>query len=223
MSSTGCENVVSYEEQAIRLLNEKYNDSFEIETVQSQSFSGGYYTVIAYQEDNADLLFRADINSDGSGLSDNYVTRLLYKDMAEQVAWNLNDLAGSYYVFVEAMFEPVMLSNPGITLKEFMEETPKNKFTINVNYAPDTTNSEEVYAGLLNILNDMEGISGKIHLYIMEESNIASVQEYMETHDQCYDEYEGMVESYSVGLIDFENGTITTTKEKIISMLENKL
>ena len=223
MNSMGCGNVISHEKQAIEMLNEKYNDSFEIESVQSQSFSGGYYTVIAYQEEEPTLLFRADIDSDGTGLSDNYVARILYRDMAEQVAWNLNQLPGTYYIYVEAMFEPTMLKKPGITLKEFMEETPKNKFTINVNYAPEETNPEEVYAGLANIFQNMENISGKIHLYIMDETHIARVQEYMETHDRCYDEFEDMVENASVGLIDFENGTIVTAKDEIIRMLENRL
>ena len=223
MNSIGCENVISHEQQAIKMLNEKYNDTFEIESVQSQSFSGGYYTVIAYQEEDSTLLFRADIDSDGTGLSDNYVTRILCRDMSEQVAWNLNSLPGTYYIYVEAMFEPTMLKKPGITLKEFMEETPKNKFTINVNYAPEGASAQEVYGGLTNILQNMENISGKIHLYIMDETNIAVVQEYMETHDRCYDEFEDMVESYSVGLIDFENGVITTAKEEVIRMLGNRL
>lgn len=223
MSTIGCDVLVSHEEQAVRLLNEKYKDSFVIEEVQSQSFSGGYYTVIAYQEDNADVLFRADVNSDGTGLSDNYVAKQLCWDMADQVARNLNDLEGTYYIYIELMFEPDMLSKPGITLKEFMRETPNNRFTINVNYAPDGTNPEAVYAGLSNILNEMESITGKIHLYLMDESNIAHVQEYMETHDRCYDEFEDWAELYSAGIIDFEDGKIVTTKEEIIKMLEKKL
>ena len=223
MNSMGCEALISHEKLAIKLLNEKYNDSFEIETVQSQSFSGGYYTVVAYPQEDSTLLFQAYVNSDGTGVSDNYVTKILCRNLAERVAWNLNSLSGLYYIYIEVLHEPVMLDKPGITLEEFMKETPKNKFTINVCYVPEETNAEEVYSGITNILQGMESISGKICLYVMDETNMSWVQEYMETHDQCYDEFEDMVESYFTGLIDFEKGKITTTKEEVIRMLENKL
>lgn len=223
MSNTGCGNVVSHEKLAIRLLNEKYSESFEIESVQSQSFSGGYYTVIAYQEEEPELLFRAEINSDGTGLSDNYVTKILCRDMAEQVARNLNNLPGIYYIYVEVMFEPMGLSKKGITLKEFMEEMPMNEFIIHVNYVPEDGTSEEIYQGLGNILQNMEGITGRVQLYIMEETDLLWVQDYLETHDRGYGNFENMTESYYAGLIEFEKGVITTTKEEIIKMVENKL
>lgn len=223
MSSMGCKKPVSHEELAIKLLNEKYGEEFDIESVQSQSFSGGYYTVVAYPQEDSTLLFQAYINSDGTGVSDNYVTKVLCRNVAEQVAWNLNSLPGIYYIYVEVMHEPLMLDRPGISLKEFMEETPKNKFTINICYVPEGADAQEVYLGLTNVFQDMESISGKICLYVMDETNMAWVQEYRETHDQGYDEFEDIMESYFVGLIDFEKGTITTAKEEVIEMLESKL
>lgn len=214
---------LSYEELAVKLLNAKYNDSFVIDVVQSHSFLRGYYTVIAYQENNGDVLFKADVNSDGTGISDNYITKLVCNHLADKVAQNLDALKGIYYIFTEVMMEPSMLDNIEITLEEFMEVTPKNKFTININYCPEDTNVEEVYSALTNVLNGLGCISGKIHFYIMDEPMLSKVQDYVETHDKCYDDYKKLVEEYLVEYIDFEKGTIKNTRDEIQKILENKL
>lgn len=223
MSDTGMGKMLSLEEQAVNLLNEKYNDSFEVEIVQSNSFFRGFYTVIAYQEDNGDVLFRASVDSNGKGVSDNYVSRLVCQKLADKVAQNLDALKGVYYIYVKAMTEPSMLDNPNITIEEFMEVVPKNKFTIHVSYAPEETNAKEASEGFMNILKGMEYLSGRINLYVMDELMLAKVQEYMETHDKCYDGYQQMMKEYFAGVIYFEKGTVTSAKEEIVEMLENKL
>lgn len=223
MRETGMDKVLSYEELAIELLNAKYNDSFAIETVQSHSFFRGYYTVIAYQEENGDVLFRADVNSDGTGISDNYVTKLVCHNLADKVAQNLDALKGIYYIFAEVMVEPTMLDNIKITLEEFMKITPKNKFAITINYCPEDTNAEEVGSVLNETLKGLECISGKIYLYVMDELMLSKVQNYMETHDRCYDEYRKMVDKYSAGILDFEKGIIKNAGGEIRKLLENRL
>lgn len=217
------EKILTYEDIAISLLNEKYNDTFEIEEVQSHSIFRGYYTVIAYQEENPDLLFRANVNTDGTAVSDNYVSKIVCKDLSNKVARNLDALKGIYYIFTQVLTEPTMLNNVRITLEEYLEANPKNKFTINVNYCPEETNAEEVYSGLCNILNGLDSISGKINLCVIDEEMFSKIQNYMETHDRCYDEYKHMIEEYSAGMIEFKKGTITTSKEEIMKILENKL
>lgn len=223
MGDTVNEKAFTYEEIAIELLNKKYNDNFEIEEIQSHSFFRGYYTVIAYQEENADLLFRAYVNSDGTGISDNYVTKLVCSDVSDKVARNLDNLKGIYYIFTEVMLELTMLDNVNTSLEEFMETFPNNKFTININYCPEEVSAEEVINALNGTLENLECISGKIHLYIMDEPTLSKVQIYMENHDKCYDEYVSMVEKYSAGIIEFEKGKIKSTKEQINKILENKL
>jgi len=223
MENTDLKRVYSYEELAVKLLNEKYQDSFEIEKVQNHRFLKGYYTVIAYQTENAEILFRARINADGKAVSDNYVTKIVCVDLADKVAQNLDVLGGIYYIFAEAMLEPEMLNNPKVTLEEFLSIFPKNKFTIYVNYCPKEKDADEIYQALKNALQDLPAINGKIRLFIMDEAMLSKVQDYQETRDRCYDDYEDMTEVYFAGEIPFENGKIKYTKEELRKILENKL
>lgn len=213
----------SYEELAVKLLNEKYHDSFEIEAVQSHSIFKGYYTVIAYQTDNADFLFRAYVNSDGKAISDNYVTKIICADLADKVAHNLDTLSGIYYIFAEAKMEPKMLDNIELTLEEFLEVYPKNQFIIYINYCPDEKGADEIYKALENALADLPAIAGVIRFFIMDEVMLSKVQDYQETRDRCYDDYEDMTEAHLVGVIPFESGRIRCTKEEFRKKLENRL
>lgn len=222
------ENIVhdkaySYEELAVKLLNEKYHDLFEIEEVQSHSYFKGYYTVIAYQTDNADFLFRANVNSDGKAISDNYVTKIVCADLADKVAQNLDALGGIYYIFAEAKMEPKMLDNIELTLEEFLGIFPKNQFTIYFNYCPEEKDADEIYKSLENALLDLSAINGTIRFFIMDEAMLSKVQDYQETRDRCYDDYKDMTEAYLAGVIPFEYGRIKCTKEEFRKILENRL
>ena len=209
-------DTLSYEELAVKLLNKKFNDVFEIERVQAHQYLRGYYTVIAYQQDNADLLFRAYVDDDGGAISDNYVTKLVCNELSDKVAQNLNSLKGIYYIFSEAMMELTMLDDIETSLDEFLKGCPENKFSIHVNFAPEDTTAEEVALGLMHILNDLQALRGNIYLYIADQLTLAKIQEYRETHDTCYDDYEKIVESYYVGMIEFEKGTIILAATSIL-------
>ena len=214
---------VSYEELAVELLNKKYDDFFEVERVQSHSYFRGYYTVIAYKKENPDLLFRAYVDSDGAGISDNYIAKWVCHQIADRVAQNLDALSGIYYISADTVMDIAALNNTNITIEEFVKEYPKTKYMIHVHFCPEETTAEEVYRGFGNAFHDLESITGKIYLYIVDETMLAKVQEYTETYDKYYDDYKTMMENYSVGLIEFENGKIKTTKEEFIKMLENRV
>lgn len=213
----------SYEELAVKLLNEKYHDSFEVEAVQSHSIFKGYYTVIAYQTDNADFLFRAYVNSDGKAISDNYVTKIVCADLADKVAKNLDELGGIYYIFAEAKMEPKMLDNTELTLEEFLQVYPKNQFIIYINYCPEEKEADEIYQSLENALLGLPDISGVIRFFIMDEAMLSKVQDYRETRDRCYDDYKDMTEPHLAGVLPFENGRIKCTREEFREKLENRL
>lgn len=221
----GCGLAISPENYAVKLLNEKYNDSFVIDEILSYSLIYKNYIVIAYQEDNPNLLFRAEIDTEKGTISDNYVVKLLTRDMGDEIAQNLNNLSGIYCIKVDAGHEPnfskeAYSENSNITLKEFMEFIPGNKFAIYVNYVPDKMNPEQIYDSLNDMFNGMEPIGGKIHLYIMGEHELAKVQKYYENNDRIYSDLKDWQKQYKIGVINFENGVIVNSKNEIITMLD---
>lgn len=223
MEIAGCGKMISHEELALDLLKRKYNDEFVIQEVQSQSLIKGFYTVIAYQKDNPDLLFKADVDSGGEGIGDTYVSRILCDKLADKAAANLDNLPGYYYIHTVVSLSPYFLDDPDISLEDFMKESPKNTFTFHVHYVPDNTDSEQFYNTLTDMFKGMELINGKVHLYIADEAQLKDVQEYVENHDRCYDNFERMTDSYSVGIYDVRQGIIVTPKEEIMKSLEGRL
>lgn len=224
----GCGFAISPKNYAVKLLNEKYNESFVIDETLSYSLLYKNYTVIAYQKDNPNLLFRAEIDMEEGTIRDNYVVKLLTQDMEDKIAQNLNNFSGIYYINVDAGHEPNFSKkeyseNSYITLKEFMEFIPSNKFAVYVHYVPDKMNPEQVYDSLRVMFNGMEPIGGKIHFYIMNEQELAKVQEYCENNDRIYSDFKEWLKHYKIGIINFENGVMVDSKEEIINMLESKL
>ncbi len=223
MSVTGCNKTKSQEALAIELLNAKYNDQFLIEEIQSQNFLEKYYTVIAYQKDDTNVLFKAQVDFDGENISDNYVSKKLCERLSDKIARNLNELPGIFYIFCEPMVEVTVLKDVNITIEEYMKISPKNRFVIYLNYSPENALSGDVYSALSNLLKDVEGVSGQVQLYIMEEEMLKDVQDYVENHDALYDDYEDMVEQYLAGILEVENGKLTATKDEVERILGNKL
>lgn len=221
MNMTGCGKIIGYEELAEKLLNEKYNDEFVIEEVQSTNMFDEYYTVLAYQEDNPDLIFRAHVDNDGGGISDNYVNRLVCAQLSDAVARNLDSLKGIYYIYSSTLIDSLELNDPGMMLSEYIETHPKMKYNLYVFYSPDIFDKENIYQGLTNICKGLS-ISGNIYFYTMGESILKDVQDYLENNDKIYDDGDHMLEPYSCGIIKFVNGVLENSKEEIFEMIEEK-
>lgn len=223
MSTTGCNKVLSHEEKAIQLLNAKYNDSFEVEECQSKNSFEEYYTVIAYQKNNPDILFKAEVDYDGKKVSDNYVSKILCRKISDQIAKNLDDLKGIYYIYSEPMVELTVLDDTDITVEKYMEISPLNKFIVYLNYCPEGDDAEDIFLALQGAFKDMECISGQIQLYIVDENMLMQIQNYLENNDALYDEYHSATEQYKAGNIKVENGKIIASKEEIEKILESRL
>lgn len=221
MSTVGCGRMIGYEELAERLLHEKYNKEFVVETIQSVSVLDEYYTALAYQKDRPDTIFRVYVNNDGSGVSDNYVSRLVCAQLSDTVARNLDSLNGIYYIYSTTLIDSMELEDPYISLNEYIDTHPKMKYNIYVFYSPDTSDKENLYQGLTSICQGLS-ISGNIYLYIMDDSILKDVQDYLENNDKIYDEGDNMFEPYSCGIIKFTNGVLDHSKDKVFEMIEGK-
>lgn len=221
MSTVGCGRMIGYEEMAEKLLHEKYNDEFVVETIQSVSILDEYYIALAYQKDQPDTIFRVYVNNDGSGVSDNYVNRLVCAQLSDKVARNLDFLNGIYYIYSTTLIESLELKDPSILLSEYIDTHPKMKYNIYVFYSPDSSDKENLYQGLTNICQGLS-ISGNIYLYIMDDGMLKDVQDYLENNDKIYDEGESMFEPYSCGIIKFTNGVLDESKDEVFEMIEGK-
>ncbi|MBO5159773.1 MAG: hypothetical protein J6B94_09350 [Lachnospiraceae bacterium] len=221
MSTIGCGKVIGYEKMAEKLLNEKYNDEFVVEDIQSASILDEYYTALAYQKDHPDTIFKVYVNNDGSGVSDNYVNRLVCAQLSDTVARNLDSLNGIYYIYSSTLIDSLELEDPYISLSEYVDTHPKMKYNIYVFYSPDISDKENLYQGLTSICQGLS-ISGNIYLYIMDDSVLKDVQDYLENNDKIYDDGDHMFEPYFCGIMKFTNGVLDNSKDEVFEMIEGK-
>lgn len=221
MSTVGCGRIIGYEELAEKLLNEKYHDEFVVENVQSTNVFSKSYTAIAYQKEHPEMLFKAYVENDGSGISDNYVARLVCEKLSDAVARNLDSLNGIYYIYSTTLIDSLELDDPKISLNEYIETNPDMPYYLYVFFSPDSLDKENLYQGLSNICQGLP-ISGNLYLHILDEIDLKTVQSYCETHDKIYDGGENLFESYYCGRIEFINGALESTKEEVFEMIEGK-
>lgn len=221
MSTVGCGRMIGYEEMAEKLLHEKYNDEFVVETIQSASLLRNSYTAVAYQKDQPETPFKVYVENDGSGMSDNYVTRLVCNQLSDAVARNLDSLNGIYYTYSRTMINSYELDDPNISLSEYINTHQEMLYDIFVFYNPDSLDSENVYQGLTNICQGIP-ISGDLYVYIVDDRIMRDVQEYLENNDEIYDEGESLLEPYFCGHIGFTNGVLDSSKEEILEIIEDR-
>ena len=68
-----------------------------------------------------------DIKS-GNG-RDSYVTKRLCDRLSDKISQNLGILENDYFVFTEAMLGDTLLTDPMVSLEDYMKDGP-NKFTV---------------------------------------------------------------------------------------------
>lgn len=227
MNSVGCAGTPkSQKKLAKQILEEKYNESFEIKELRGTHFYDGYYLAIAYPTERPEVLFQVSVDLDGKEEADNYISKLLCLKLSDTIAKNLDGLKGFYYLFTEPMVENSLLTDPNLTIDEYMQKWPNSEFTIYLNYCPDnegnTVDMDALYNELIHAFDGLESMSGCICLYLVDEDTMADMQEYRQTHDKCYSDYDERAERYYVGKIEFEKGRLTTSKEEMIKMMENR-
>lgn len=208
----------NYEETAEKLLYEKYHREFAVEKIISNNIFEKYCTALAYELDDPNTLFRVYINDDGKAVSDDYIDRLMEKELSDRIAKNLDALDGIYYIYTNTMLKTREEMDPDITFDEYMKAHPKMKYCIYLFYCQETGDVENVYQGLQKLLEDLP-LTGVMEMYLMNEEMLGKVQDYLESHDKIYDEGKQMIKSYACGRFEFQEGILAITKDEVVHFL----
>ena len=220
MNSTGCGKASSYEEIAKEKLYERYEENFEIEEVQNHYFLSGYYTVIAYPQSDPTLLFQASVNDDDSKESDNYVSTLVCRKLSEQVEKNLNGLNGTYYVYSKPRVDMVNISDKDISIREYVQKFPSCAFRTYLFYCPEIIDTYNFAVNIQQTFSELEFVNGRVDIYVIpDENTLGEIQNYIETHDQFYDEFGEISDDYYKGTIEYKDGIWDKSLEEIQGMV----
>lgn len=216
-------NKKDYEDQACRLLEEKYGEQFEIVEYYGQDRQEEVYEVMAASNHYPDVLFEAKAACDGSYVSDEYIASRVCRLIEEQIEQNLGNLPGYVVVKVQAISKSIDSSNADMSIQEFVSIKSKNRFVIYLHYTPVDKNVEKAYQAIEDILLGMDCLNGTIQFYITDEKTLKQVQEYMEEHAKVDNEYKEIVEKIDRITIPFEQGTIQMSEGEFAERAGDRL
>lgn len=221
--SVGCGTPAYKKEQAARLLQEKYGETFEITAMRGSGFLGDYYSVIAYSDEYPDLLFSASVENDYKSISDTYVTKRLCSRISDKISQNMGMLNCNYYILTEAQISGTVVTDPEVTLDDYLKESPKNVFTVYVFLDEENANAQNIVSAFSNLLSGLPSLRGTMTLYLVDPELLGNIQEYLNTHDNTYAEFDDMTEDAYIGYVDFGDGVISLTETELREMAGDRL
>lgn len=219
MNLNGCGQVVGNEELAGIKLNEKYDSTFVIETIVEKDMINGYYTCLAYNVEEPDILFRVNVDIDGEGASDNYVSKCVFRKIADRVGINFDNMNGYFYIYCAPLVERTGLDNPSMEIEEYVDRVPDGKINVYLHYAPEKMDINSFYNNLQNVFNGIGNMGGTVYLYITDEDGLNNAQDYIESHDQIYYDYTEKMKTYYKGAIKIEGGKPVCSLEELKKMV----
>ncbi|MBO5144282.1 MAG: hypothetical protein J6C19_01950 [Lachnospiraceae bacterium] len=221
MGTVGCAMTGAYEKKAERRLEDRYGISFQVERVISRNIFDGYYEVLAYPEDDPDMLVRASVDFEGEGESDDYAIKLLCRKISDRVARKMDNLNGTYLINTVPALPVYGFFDTNMTIEQYMEKFPMDSFRICINYNPDELDVNALYRVLADAAADLDCLeyNSYICLHLVSGRDLAGIQQYLKEHDKEYADYVWNEPCYLVGNFDFACGKFTMAESEIKSTI----
>ena len=134
MAETACGSKGDRTQIAKEALESKYNEEFEVTEVYDNNDRWEAFNAIAYSETNPEILVYARVENDGSYVADNYLSKIMGAKIADVVDGNMGGLLGASYIYVSSLSEDMGISALSISISDYAQFNPRNKFTISIYY-----------------------------------------------------------------------------------------
>lgn len=175
------------EKMTKKLLMEKYKEDFVIHTI-GKSFgtlTNTTFEAICSPEDDLNLKFMAEIDKDGEWISDEYVTSNVSAKIEKKLSETLNDTLTNFVIKVVADVGPTELSDPDISIKDFLQVQPEERFLIYLvinEKSIEEMDNGKIYDTIVAMFDNLPNISGKLNLYVTDAQTIEGVNTYITKH-----------------------------------------
>lgn len=186
---TGCgENLnTKREEIAKRLLEDKYNEDFDVYTI-GKSFgtlTNTTFEVTCSPKSDSDLKFKAEVEKDGDWIDDEYVTRRVSNEVENKISEAISNTISDFAVKVDAGIKSTEITDPGISIDEFMKAEPEESFLIYIIIDKDSTDgitNDMLYDTFVSMLSDLPKLSGRVDIYLADKQVLEKAIDYMKEH-----------------------------------------
>jgi len=196
------------EDRAKAALEQKYHKEFEITQVYPQKFGDLYYEVQAYAVDEPETRFTAAVDTEDDMVSDTYVERRVCGAITKSMEENMDELPGYYFLFTRAVGPQPITDDAEISIKDYAELDPYNRFQVDLFVAPEEAEAAAFYQSLSKAFGGLEYIAGGVCLYVVNAEQMEAVQDYLALNDQPDLEYKQLTKEFFSLEIPYEKGVI---------------
>ena len=200
------ENIPTEKERqdlAVKLLGEKYGESFEVLEVRPVRFPFTDFKLICYPADNPGMLFEVGLSPDGKTIREGYAVHKVCARLADKLREKVSDEECEVYIRVESVKKEIPETD--MPLDDFLEAYSTNRYRIVMFYTSE--GQREVPESVLKeMLEGEERLSGVIRAYCLPEKEYADALAYAESHDHFYMDFDEKLKAYAPVDILIENG-----------------
>ena len=218
MLVTGCSNAAGKKKNAEFLLENKYGRDIAIRDYDGAQLGERWYSVRAYAEEEPDIIFKADIDSDMI-VDDTYVQRKVGCAMRDRVKNVLNDLTGGFVVYASPTTYYTVSKDPEITPERFDEENSSNEYIIILYFDKEMYSSEQAYDAAKKAIEGIGNFSGYVQVTMTDNDKLSKIYKYFTEQDDIYSELNDMLINDKTADVRYDNGVVGTTYDEFVDEL----
>lgn len=172
----------AWEDQTREMLQEKYGEDFEILSIGKSYGNMGNmtYTALCRPKGEEECLFLTEADKEGEYFQDEYISTLISQKIENVLEESLQDMAEDCYIHVAPGSKYVDSSDTDMTLEEFLQRNPKNRFAIYAAIEGEEGQTEKVKAALGRALENIDKINGSLRISFLDEQGVEAVRERMQ-------------------------------------------
>ncbi len=193
---------------AIDYLSEKYEREFACQEIRNPDFNDDFYRVIAYPFDNPNALFETRIQYDNQNNTDELLVKEACLEYAEKMLGRIKVLNGDIYIWIRSLYRFPDTEVKKISIHDLQQLSSMNKYQINVFYSEGENGSDDINELINQMLNADQDVSGVLFLYRIPSKSFADIQNYLESHDQIYMDFNDIIGGIVPEKYDVRNGKL---------------
>ena len=193
---------------AVDYLAEKYDREFAYQEVREPDLNDDFYRVIAYPFDNPNALFETRIQYDNKNNTDELLVKEACLNYAEKMLNQIKVINGDIYIWIRSLCRFPDTDARQLSIHDLQQLSPMNKYQINIFYSEDENESDDINGIINQMLNEDPDVSGILFLYRIPSKIFADVQNYLESHDQIYMDFNDIIGSIVPTKFDVRYGKI---------------
>lgn len=217
-SMAGCTLPSVGKEKTEKALEKKYGEEFKVLSFNNPSLFQDYYSAEAYAVAYPEIPFSATVSENFNDVTDSYVTKRLCDRISEQLSKNIASLQDEYYIYTQAMLDDTLLTDPMISLEDYLKDSPGEEFTVHLFIEMKENSLEEIANALINLMNGVQNLNGSICLYLVDSESLQETKEYIESHTRLYQEFMDLTDKSYIGSVELNNSSFVLTTDKLREM-----